>query len=214
MTTPPWTFGNQPLDEQRELATLLREVATHALALEHPTDALRELLGALRAAEPHLRADVPADLGPRVAHRTEPDRRVYLDHARDVGAYNPAFPVYELRCAGDAAEGGVELTHLHEGPPGTAHGGSLALLFDCVLQQLNCDLGIAGRTTSLEVRYRRPVPLHRWLRITAERAVDGDRITAGARLWRDDTVLCEATMRSEAGRHEDLPVVAPRRRAP
>lgn len=206
-----WTFGEAPLAEARELASLLRDVAGHALSLEHVTPALHALLDTLRAAEAELRADAPHDLRPRIAHRQEPERRVYLDHSRDVGGANPCFPVYELRCHDDRAEGSVELPIVYEGPPGTAHGGVIALLFDCVLQQLNCDLGVAGRTTDLAVRYRRPVPLLTPLAIAATREVDGARIHSTVQLLRDGVVLCEGTMTSVAGSLDDLPAVSPRR---
>ena len=76
-----------------------------------------------------------------------PDQRVYVDHSRDVGNFNPCFPVY-VSCADDRGEGSVEFPLLYEGPPGIVHGGFLAVFFDCVLQQLNCDLGLAGKTAS------------------------------------------------------------------
>lgn len=220
MATDPWTFGEAPLPETYELATLLREVAGHAMALEHPTDALRETVALLREAERRLRTEVPADLRPRIAHRVEPERRVYLDHSRAMGSWNPTFPAYTLTCSSagepDAtamAEGEVTFAIVAEGPPGTAHGGVVAQLFDCVLQQLNCDLGTAGRTTSLEVRYRRPVPLLVPVRITATSDITGSRIRSSARLERDGMVLCEASMVAESFAFDDLPHVAPRRPA-
>ena len=84
---------------------------------------------------------------------------MYLDHARDVGAYNPCFPEYELTVDGRRATGTVTFPIAYEGPPGVVHGGFLALFFDCVVQHHNCDVGVAGKTTSLAIRYRRPTPL-------------------------------------------------------
>lgn len=206
-----WTFGEAPLTETCALAELLRAVAGHALALEEPTDTLHEVIAFLTDAEARLRAEAPIDLRPRIAHRTEPERRVYLDHSRAVASYNPAFPVYTLACADDAGEGEVTFPILYEGPPGTVHGGVIAQLLDTVLQQLNCDLGVAGRTTAIEVRYRRPVPLDRTIRIVAARTVDGTRIRSTAELHLDGRLLCDAVMTSEAGRRDDLPAVSPRR---
>jgi acyl-coenzyme A thioesterase PaaI-like protein len=119
--------------------------------------------------------------------------------------------VYELRCADDRAEGEVEFPLCYEGPPGIVHGGFLALFFDCVLQQLNCDLGVAGKTTALHLRFRRPTPLRTPLRVTARRAVDGDRIHSEAQLLRADDLLCRAEMSAVAGSRDALPVVSPRR---
>src|SRR5688572_6124316 len=105
MHDPPWVFGEQPLAETSELATLLRDIAGHALALEQPTDTLRRLVHDLRDAEARLRADLPRDAGPRIGERLAADRRVYLDHSRNIGDYNPCFPTYQLSCAADRAEG-------------------------------------------------------------------------------------------------------------
>jgi acyl-coenzyme A thioesterase PaaI-like protein len=211
MPDAPWTFGEQPLAETCELAELLRVVAGYALALEQPTDALRHAVSSLRSIETGLRNDLPSSLRPRIGARDAPDHRVYLDHSRDIGAYNPCVPSYELSCREDRAEGSVEFPIAYEGPPGAVHGGFLAVLFDCVLQQLSCDLGATGSTSALEVRYRRPTPLHTRLRISATREVDGDRITSNAQLHRDAQLLCEATMTSVAIERDTLPATSPRR---
>jgi hypothetical protein len=206
-----WTFGEQPLAETRELAELMRSIAGHALALEQPTDALRDAVSTLRAIESELRNDLPPSLRPRIGALDAPDRRVYLDHSRHIGAYNPCVPVYELTCGDERADGSVEFPIVYEGPPGMVHGGFLAMLFDCVLQQLSCDLGATGSTSALEVRYRRPTPLRTRLRISATREVTGARITSRAQLHRDDELLCEATMTSAAIERDALPEASPRR---
>ena len=136
-----------------------------------------------------------------------------MDHSRDVGAYNPCFPTYELelQVEGAAARGTVEFPVCYEGPPGIVHGGFLGVFFDCVLQQLNCDLGQAGKTAELSLRFRRPTPLLTPLVVHAERAIDGDRITSHARLVRGDALLCEATMIAALGDRAALPAVSRRR---
>ena len=211
MQPTPWTFGERPLAETCELAALLRDIAGHALALEQPTDTLRALIADLRAAQARLRVEVPTDLRPRIGDHDIPERRVYLDHSRDIGDYNPSFPRYELTCADDRATGVVEFPVVYEGPPGVVHGGFLAVLFDCVLQHLNCDLGVTGKTASLQVRYRRPTPIGVPLAITATREIVGSRIDSRAQLHRDDELLCEATMSAVAGSRDALPRVSPRR---
>ena len=55
--------------------------------------------------------------------------------------------------------------------PGLVHGGFLALFFDCVVQHHNCEVGVAGKTTSLPLRFRRPTPLLTALTLTLERTV-------------------------------------------
>ena len=207
-----WTFGETPLAEVVDLAHEVREVTSTALALERAPEALGTLVAQIRAARERLAASLPADLSPRIGDAPRPDQRVYVDHSRDVGDYNPCFPTYRMEsCADDRATGGVAFPLCYEGPPGIVHGGFLAVFFDCVLQQLNCDLGVAGKTTDLAVRYRRPTPLSTPLRFIATRVLDGDRIRSGAELHLDDVLLCTAEMAAVAGRQEALPAVSPRR---
>jgi acyl-coenzyme A thioesterase PaaI-like protein len=206
-----WTFGEAPLAETVALAATLRDLADCALALEHPAPELRDLIDEIAAVTRRLDALRPADPTPRIGAAPHADQRVYLDHSRDIGDYNPCFPRYQLSCADGRGEGEVEFPVLYEGPPGIVHGGFLALLFDCVLQQLNCDLGIAGKTMTLNVRYRRPTPLLTRLRIVASREVEDGRIKCEASLHRDDELLCLAEMTAVASSRDALPAVSPRR---
>ena len=98
-----------------------------------------------------------------------------------------------------------------EGPPGVVHGGVLATFFDCVIQHHNCDVGVAGKTSSLHVEYRRPTPVLTALDFVVERAVDDRRITSQARVQHGEKLLCSATMEAVAGQRANLPSVSPRR---
>ena len=213
MTPQPWSFGEAPLEETRELAAVLRDLMGAALALEQPTPELRRVVEQLRVAEQRLAALGPADLRPRVGHAADASQRVYVDHSRDVGDFNACFPVYEMRAHDDKAEGRVAFPVVYEGPPGIAHGGFLALFFDCALTQLNCDMGLAGRTRSLSVRYRRPAPILTELEFTGARTVTAGSIVATGALRLDGSVLCTAEMNAAVGDRNALPAVSPRRRA-
>ncbi len=208
-----WEFGNAPLPEVVALAGELRTLLDAVLALEAAPPELADLTARVRAAREAMTPALPADPAPRIGDAATDAMRVYVDHSRDVGAYHPAFPEYTLRCADDRAEGEVTFPIVYEGPPGVVHGGFLALFFDCVLQQLSCDMGRAGKTTRLALRYRRPTPLGRPLRVEAERSVEGDRIHSEARLLDGDELLCSAEMSAFAGNRADLPAVSPRRPA-
>ena len=207
----PWTFGESALGETTELAAAVRELVGTALSLEHPAREIRELTEAIRDTCVRLRDRAPRDSRPRVGADAHDDRRVYIDHSRDIGDYNPFFPQYRIVCADGRAEGEVEFPVAYEGPPGIVHGGFLALLFDCVLQQLNCDLGTAGKTASISLRYRRPTPLLTPLRVAATREIVDRRINSTAQLFLGDELLCEAEMSAVAGTRETLPTVSPRR---
>jgi uncharacterized protein (TIGR00369 family) len=60
----------------------------------------------------------------------------------------------------------VNLTRMHEGPPGHIHGGILATLFDEAMSKLNRPLGTLAMTRHMEVDYLRPSPLHQDLTLT------------------------------------------------
>lgn len=206
-----WTFGVEPLPQSLTIASLVRTVTGLVLSLEAPHAAVERLIAALRSAEAELRRLVPVSPTPRVGPAAKSDGRVYLDHARDIGSFNSCFPTYEIRVDGDRASGTVTFPIAYEGPPGVVHGGFLAVFFDSIVQHHNCDLGVAGRTTSLAVTYRRPTPLLRELHFEVERSVEDRRITSAARLFADGVVLCDAQVSAIAGDRAQLPEVSPRR---
>ena len=211
MTGERWTFGLEPLPQQTELAPLLRRVQGLALALDGEDAAVDELIDALRTAEAELAARVAENRTPRIGADAPNRGRPYVDRSRDVGSYDAAFPEYEITVDGRRASGTVTFPLAFEGPPGAVHGGVLATFFDCVIQHHHCDLGQAGRTTSLHVDYHRPTPLGTPLSFDIERTAGERRITSVARLLRGDDVQCTATVEAVAGDRTDLPHVPPRR---
>ena len=54
----------------------------------------------------------------------------------------------------------VQLTRLHEGPPGYIHGGIIATLMDEAMSKLNRPLNVLAMTRHMEVDYLRPASLH------------------------------------------------------
>jgi acyl-coenzyme A thioesterase PaaI-like protein len=215
--TERWTFGVEPLTQTREAAALLRRVGGLVVAMEGDDDTVARLIADLRRAHESLEAVAPVDLAPRVGADAPAERRVYLDHSRDIGSYNPGFPVYVIEVDNARATGSVTFPLAFEGPPGIVHGGVLATFFDCVIQHHNCNVGVAGKTTSLLVEYHRPTPLFEPLTFEIDRAVDDNRITSRARLLRVDRPekpLCSATMQAVAGDRARLAPVSPRRSAP
>jgi acyl-coenzyme A thioesterase PaaI-like protein len=212
MVEKDWVFGEPPLPAVVELAGALRDLTDTVQSLERSSPELEALVQTVRDAQQQLAAQAPADLRPRVGEDPSPDRRVYVDHGYAVGEYNPCFPRYTLELDDDGgAVGTVEFPISYEGPPGIVHGGFLAVFFDCVLQELNCALGLAGKTAELALRFRRPAPLLTPLVYRAERVVDDRRITAHAELFLGDDLLCEAHMLAAKGDLGALPPTSPRR---
>jgi len=206
----PWTFGLEPLPQAYEVARLMRGVAGLVLSLDAAEPAVAKLIEDLRAAEQELLERAPADLAPRLGVDAPLTRRPYLDHGRDIGAYNVCFPEYQIVVEGHRATGTVTFPVAFEGPPGIVHGGVLATFFDCVVQHHNCDLGTAGHTTSLLVEYQRPTPLGVALSFEIDRIADERRITSRGKLRREGDTLCTATVESVAGNRARLPHVAAR----
>jgi hypothetical protein len=206
-----WKFGIEPLPQFLDFASLVRSVTGLVLSLETPHAALERLIATLRGAEAELRRIVPDNPAPRVGANAASDGRVYLDHSRDIGAFNPCFPTYQIDIDGDRATGTVSFPIAYEGPPGLVHGGFLAVFFDSIIQHHNCDVGVAGKTTSLTVTYRRPTPLLTALQFEVDRSVVDRRIVSTARLMAAGVVLCEAQMSAVAGDLSRLPEISPRR---
>ena len=207
----PWVFGEAPLDQTRAAAARLRRLTGLLLAAERDDPAVDRLLAALDQAEVELAPTVPTDLRPRVGPAADGEGRVYLDHGRDVGAYNPAVPEYDLVVDGRSATGTVTFPIAYEGPAGFVHGGFLALFADCIAQHHNCEVGVAGKTVSLAIRYRRPTPLLVALTVAAERRSEDGRIHSTIRLQDGDRPLWEAEVEAVAGDRAAMPEVSPRR---
>jgi hypothetical protein len=149
----------------------------------------------------------PPDLTPRIGPDSTETQRVYLDHAFDVGAYNPCFPEYALdHLDADTATGRVTFPLVHEGPPGLVNGGFLAVFFDCVTQHQSCASGRTGKTRSLTITFRRPTPILTELRFDVVRAEDDGRVTSTARLLLGGEVLCTAEFSTAASSPDRLGV--------
>ena len=205
-----WVFGNQPLPQTLALAPILRRLAERALSLEQEDEGVAGVIEDLTATEHTLAERGPRDPTPRIGPHSRADQRVYLDHGRDIGRYNPCFPEYEINVEGERASGTVSFPLAFEGPPAIVHGGFLAVFFDCAIQHHNCEYGAAGKTTALHIDYLRPTPILRTLTFEIERASDARRITSTARIELDGSVLCRATMEAVVGERSRLPEVSPR----
>lgn len=184
-------FGEQPLAQTIAAAGAIRRLSSLLLALEHPHPAVDAMLAQCAEWERELAAAVPPDSTPRIGDDDGGSRRVYLDHATDIGAFNPCFPEYRFdHLDGRTAAGRVTFPLVYEGPPGLVHGGFLGVFFDCVIQHQNCVTGLSGKTRSLNVTFRRPTPILTELRFDITRSEVERGITSTARLSLDEEVLC------------------------
>jgi len=194
-TGPGMGFGEVPLPQTVAAAASIRRLTGILLALEQPDSIVDDLVARIDAVSDRLTALLLADLGPRIGDHQSPDRRIYLDHSRDIGVYNPAFPEFAFTTSEpDRATGTVIFPLNFEGPPGLVHGGFLSVFFDSVMQQHNCQEGLAGKTRSLNVRYRRPTPLLRQLDFDITRTRHERGLLSTGRLLLDGEVLVIAEM--------------------
>ncbi len=146
MIVEPWSFGEQPLPEVVELATVVRELTSTVLALEHASPELVSLIGVLRDAQRRLADATPRDLSPRIGAEAADDQRVYVDHSRDIGDYNPCFPRYEFRAREPrAAEGS------------SSHSATKGLRASCTADSSPCSsIACSSNSTATSVSRARP----------------------------------------------------------
>ena len=203
-----------------DLGDALRLLIEQATATEAPTEEL------LRAAERIRQAAAP--LGEHVRGRFDsPSADDLIDGVRlynpVTGAGSALAPPVEIHRDGAVAVGTCTLGLAFEGPPSYAHGGVSAMLLDQMLGYAVTHSGNPGMTVRLDTTYRRPVPLHTPLRLTAEvTAVDGRRITATGTIAAAEEpgkILVEATgvfmaLRAEQARRLFGPVLSRRYQEP
>jgi hypothetical protein len=197
-------YGEQPLAQTVAAAGALRRLTGLLLSLEHEHPTVDVMLAQFAEWERELATAAPQDPTPRIGEGGE-EKRVYLDHAFDVGAYNPCFPEYVFdRLDDETASGRVTFPLVYEGPPGLVNGGFLAVFFDCITQHQSCAAARTGKTRSLTVTFRRPTPVLIELRFDIERVEEADLVTSTARLLLGDEVLCIGELKTVANSPEKL----------
>jgi hypothetical protein len=197
-------YGEQPLAQTVAAAGALRRLTGLLLSLEHEHPTVEAMLTQFAEWERELAPAVPPDPTPRIGDDGE-EKRVYLDHAFDVGAYNPCFPEYAFdHLDRETASGRVTFPLVYEGPPGLVNGGFLAVFFDCITQHQSCAAARTGKTRSLTVTYRRPTPVLTELRFDIARSEEEGRVTSTARLLLGDEVLCIGELKTVANSPEKL----------
>lgn len=218
---PLWV-GDQ--DEPTPYRALLRKIAgslREASAALTDTVASAETLEEIRAKAAELcdlLASAPQGrertaFGQRPANDLE---RAYLDVSPVLGLANPVAPPVRLAVDGESIAETATFGMAYEGPPGHVHGGFIAAAFDDVLGATQSATGRPGMTATLEVRYRKPVPLGKLCEFRGTVAsVEGRKIVAKATLHVAGELCAEATgtfiwvdfremhLRDKAGRDQD-----------
>jgi uncharacterized protein (TIGR00369 family) len=137
----------------------------------------------------------PSNIPPEIARTV--DRRAA--HCFGCGPNNPQglhlhFDVDSTDPAHLTATTTVNLTRLHEGPPGYIHGGIIATLMDEAMSKLNRPLDVLAVTRHLAVDYLRPAPLGVPLALTSHHTSrHGRKLHHAAELRHPDgTILAQA----------------------
>lgn len=198
-------YGERPLAQTVAAASAIRRLTGLLLVQEHAHPAVDAMLAQFAVWERELAAVAPRDNAPRIGADDGADRRVYLDHAYDIGAFNPCFPEYEFdHLDAETASGRVTFPLVYEGPPGLVSGGFLGLFVDCVAQHQSCAAQLSGKTRSLTVTYRRPTPILTELCFDIVRAEVERGLRSTVRLTRGDEVLCVGEVNTVASTPQQL----------
>lgn len=183
-------------DPGPRLAAELRRFAVEL----HSVDADDELLAALGAEVAALRSRLTGRPRLRWYEANElgaAGRAVFASGSLFRGEHNVLAPPMVVRFddvdGRPSAVGEVTCNRLHEGPPGSVHGGYVAGLFDDILGSTQHLAGSSFVTGVLTVRYRNLTPLDTPLRFTGW--IDharGRRLVAKATCHAGDTLTAQA----------------------
>jgi Thioesterase superfamily len=83
----------------------------------------------------------------------------FFPYSPVVGPLNPIAPPLIFAFDGERLRGTGALPAAFVGPPGTVHGGVVAMVLDELLGAVNACLGLGAFTGTLTIRYERPTPI-------------------------------------------------------
>jgi acyl-coenzyme A thioesterase PaaI-like protein len=180
--------------ERRRLAKAMRGVIDRLVTSDAPEDELRAAADALERYAARLAAHPRRDVPFGYAETANAgDVGALFDYSPLIGLSNPIAPPIALAVDGDVARGTVTFGAAYEGPPGHVHGGLIAAAFDELLGFVQSTTGHPGMTATLTVRYRKPTPLHRELRLEGRvLRVEGRKIFTAGHMYAGDTLTAEA----------------------
>jgi acyl-coenzyme A thioesterase PaaI-like protein len=121
-----------------------------------------------------------------------PDGRMRALANPVIGEANPLAPPLHVQTMQEGtARAEFELGAPYEGPPDLVHGGVCALVLDHILGSGGGGGRRAGKGEKMQLRYRRPTPLHRPLVARAwVEGVDGRKTTLRGEIARADGRVC------------------------
>ena len=138
----------------RDLADAVAETGVEPGTLDEATAELRLLTDRLRT---EIDDDAYSGLVIKPVDYSVPEGPMPLNPI--IGACSPVRPDVQLRLADGEIAGTATFTKRFVGPPGYAHGGISALLADQIVAASPLAIGVRTITKSLQLSYRRPLPL-------------------------------------------------------
>jgi len=184
------------LDESRQrvrLASAIRRLVQLVVAADLPAELLKD--AATQAESLASRLEESAGPLPRIRSHPDPGAppEEFFPTSPVVGFANPLAPPVAIEIRDEEVHARVSFGEPYEGPPTCVHGGVIAMVFDEMLGAANAVAGQPGMTGTLTIRYRRPTPLGRELRIVARsNGKDGRKIRASAAIYDGDVLTAEA----------------------
>ncbi|HEY3669735.1 MAG TPA: PaaI family thioesterase [Acidimicrobiia bacterium] len=150
------------------LVTATRALVTTQRTADAPVDVLEQATALVREATDllatHLVDGIPGQNALRAAY---PDREQFatgdpaqfFPYSPVVGPLNAIAPPVVFTFDGERMSGHGTLPAPYTGPPGTVHGGVVAMVLDELLGAVNACLGLGAYTGTLTIRYERPTPI-------------------------------------------------------
>jgi acyl-coenzyme A thioesterase PaaI-like protein len=183
-----------PRRERRRFAEALRKLADDCMTTDAPEEILRaaaddaELIRGKLEKYPQrssLQALRDGD--------SEMDPGRFAERLALIGKSNPFAPPMRLVPEGEVSVGLVTFEAVYGGAPGWVHGGMIAAAIDQVFGYAQLRRGESSVTSSLNVRYLRPTPLSKPLRIEARFvSTNGRESQLSARVFDGEKLLIEA----------------------
>ncbi|MFZ4515227.1 MAG: PaaI family thioesterase [Acidimicrobiia bacterium] len=197
-------LGDRIAGDARGRAARAARAIIATLVASDLSDARAELVAAelervARELEPHTKSSRYED--PEVATAAAYERggaALHEDHELFrthplVGRWHPLAPPLKMRSLHPVPVAEVTYGVAYEGMPGLVHGGFIALAFDYITVLTAFLHDAAGVTGSLQVKYRRPVPLGVVLEYSAEPVrTSGRSMIVRGRLDGPDGLCAEA----------------------
>jgi len=171
----------------RALADAAAETAVEPAVLRAATAAVRDVTARLAAA---THDDPYSGLVRRPVDYSVPQNPMPLNPI--IGDCSPVRPDVRLHYEDGEVVGTARLSRRFTGPPGFVHGGITAMLADQIVAVTPGAAGLRGAITkSLELRYRRPVPVGEELALWGVCSPHGDDMAARFTISTGETLAVE-----------------------